>query len=156
MKDAQQALPPFTLYPGHLSDELSDHAAKVLPQQLCERIASNVEQSPSDLFAAVEEALTKGIEDFDASLIDAVYKLFPDGAATDWSDEYWKGPFYVYERIGRSKEDERFRSVRRAVVGTTALVAFVDKDSKYVWVASLGDSEAGERMFASPLEVAPF
>ena len=56
----------------------------MLPQRLCERIARNV-SSGDDLPAAVEEALAKGIREFDVSLINEVYNLFPEGAQTDWS-----------------------------------------------------------------------
>ena len=128
---------------GHYTDELSDYAAKVLPQQLCERIARNV-SSDDDLPAAVEEALLKGIREFDASLIDEVYNLFPEGAQTDWDDGFWDEPYWIFDALGgRSKESEKFRTARRAVVGTTTLVAFIDQAKENIWVASLGDSEAG-------------
>ncbi|KAL1667304.1 phosphatase 2C-like domain-containing protein, partial [Schizophyllum commune] len=132
----------IAIFDGHYTDELSDYAAKVLPQQLCERIARNI-SSDDDLPAAVEEALSKGIREFDASLIDEVYNLFPEGAQTDWDDGFWDEPYWIFDVLGgRSKESEKFRTARRAVVGTTALVAFIDQAKENVWVASLGDSEA--------------
>ncbi|KAL1744584.1 phosphatase 2C-like domain-containing protein [Schizophyllum fasciatum] len=130
------------IFDGHYSDELSDYAAKALPPQLCERIERRAAQAGGDLSAAVPTALSSGIQDFDRALIEEVYKLFPEGEETDWTDEYWDDEYYIYETIGRGKEDERFRTVRRATTGTAALVAFIDKAKKNIWVASLGDSEA--------------
>ncbi|TRM59488.1 phosphatase 2C-like domain-containing protein [Schizophyllum amplum] len=133
----------IAVFDGHYTDELSDYAAGVLPQQLCDRICTNASRNGfEDLSAAVEEALVKGIEDFDASLIDEVVQLFPEGSATDWADSFWDDTGEIFEIIGYSKEDPRFRAARRAVVGTTVLVGFVDKEKQNIWVASLGDSEA--------------
>ncbi|TRM55783.1 phosphatase 2C-like domain-containing protein [Schizophyllum amplum] len=133
----------IAVFDGHYTDELSDYAAGVLLQQLCDRICTNASRNGfEDLSAAVEEALVKGIEDFDASLIDEVMQLFPEGAATNWADPFWDDSGEVFEIIGYTKEDPRFRASRRALVGTTALVGFIDKEKQNVWVASLGDSEA--------------
>ena len=99
--------------------------------------------SDDDLPTAVEEALSKGIQDFDTALINAVYNLFPEGAETKWEDEHWDDAYYVYEAIGRDRDDERYRKARLANVGTTALIAFIERPKENIWVASLGDSEAG-------------
>ncbi|KAI5888300.1 protein serine/threonine phosphatase 2C [Schizophyllum commune H4-8] len=133
----------IAIFDGHYTDELSDYAAKVLPQQLCERISRNVSSTNAvDISAAVEEALIKGIEDFDASLLHDFLKHFPQGADTNWDDPLWDDSSEVFEIIGYTRDDPIFMAGRRTIVGSTALVCFVDKDKKNLWVASLGDSEA--------------
>ncbi|KAL1744580.1 phosphatase 2C-like domain-containing protein [Schizophyllum fasciatum] len=127
---------------GHYTDELSDYAAKVLPRQLCDRI-SRTSCDAADFSASVERAFIEGIEEFDASLLDDVLKHFPQGPDTDWDDPLWDDRGEVYEIIGYGKEDPIFCAVRRTIVGSTVIVAFVDKAKRNVWVASLGDSEAG-------------
>ena len=129
---------------GHYTDELSSYSAEVLPQQLCDRISRNISSGDAaDLSTVVEEALVKGIEDFDASLLDDVLKHFPQGADTDWDDPLWDDPAEVFEIFGFSREDPVFVAARRTIVGATALVGFIDREKKNLWVASLGDSEAG-------------
>ena len=124
---------------------MSDYAAKVLPQQLCERITRNVSSTnAADISAAVEQALIKGIEDFDASLLHDFLKHFPQGADTNWDDPLWDDPAEVFEIFGFSREDPVFVAARRTIVGATALVGFIDREKKNLWVASLGDSEAGK------------
>ena len=130
---------------GHYTDELSSYSAEVLPQQLCDRISRSISSGDAiDLSAVVEEALVKGIEDFDASLLDDVLKHFPQGVDTDWDDPLWDDPAEVFEIIGYSGDDPVFVAARRTIVGATVLVGFIDKQKRNLWVASLGDSEAGK------------
>ncbi|KAL1698494.1 phosphatase 2C-like domain-containing protein [Schizophyllum commune] len=134
----------IAIFDGHYTDELSSYSAEVLPQQLCDRISRNISSSDAaDLSTVIEEALVKGIEDFDTSLLDDVLKHFPQGADTDWDDPLWDDPAEVFEIIGYSKDDPVFVAARRTIVGATALVGFIDKQKRNLWVASLGDSEAG-------------
>ncbi|KAI5888299.1 protein serine/threonine phosphatase 2C [Schizophyllum commune H4-8] len=133
----------IAIFDGHYTDELSSYAANVLPQQLCDRISRNISSGGgADISTAVEEALVKGIEDFDASLLDNVLKHFPQGADTDWDDPLWDDPAEVFDIFGYSREDPVFVAARRTIVGSTALVGFIDREKKNLWVASLGDSEA--------------
>ncbi|KAL1717039.1 phosphatase 2C-like domain-containing protein [Schizophyllum commune] len=133
----------IAIFDGHYTDELSSYSAEVLPQQLCDRISRNISSGDAaDLSTVVEEALVKGIEDFDASLLDDVLKHFPQGADTDWDDPLWDDPAEVFEIIGYSRDDPVFVAARRTIVGATVLVGFIDKQKRNLWVASLGDSEA--------------
>ncbi|KAL1744581.1 phosphatase 2C-like domain-containing protein [Schizophyllum fasciatum] len=133
----------IAIFDGHYADDLSDYAGKVLPRQLCDRISRDVSLSDTtDMSSSVEKALIAGIEEFDASLLNDVLKHFPQGADTDWNDPFWDDSGEVYEVIGYSKEDPVFCAARRTIVGATALVAFIDRAKRNVWVASLGDSEA--------------
>ncbi|KAL1744585.1 phosphatase 2C-like domain-containing protein [Schizophyllum fasciatum] len=130
----------IAVFDGHYSSDLSEYAAQTLPRMLCERIESNLAQDPSDFSTAVEKALVEGIKEFDASLLADLFSAFPE---CSYSDEFWgnedEGTFEV---VGYSKRDERALAARRCLVGSTALVGFIDKAKKNIWVASLGDSEA--------------
>ncbi|KAJ7362261.1 hypothetical protein DFH08DRAFT_321263 [Mycena albidolilacea] len=120
---------------GHCGSQLSDFAAQKLPALLSERLrADNVD---------VEAVMKDTIEEFDRSLLLPLLGLFDEGE--DWSDPKWLNTeTEVYPRIGDpDKDDERYAAGMRATVGSTALIAFLDKQRKYLWVASLGDCDAG-------------
>jgi pyruvate dehydrogenase phosphatase len=120
---------------GHCGSQLSDFAAQKLPALLSERLrADNVE---------VEAVMKDTIEEFDRSLLLPLLALFDEGE--DWSDPKWLNTeTEVYPRIGYpDKDDERYAAGTRATVGSTALIAFLDKQRKHLWVASLGDCDAG-------------
>jgi len=91
----------------------------------------------------VTTALIEGIQEYDRTLIDDLVCMFPKGYDEDWAqwDDADDSPNNVFSVIG-VKGDEDFDVARRAVVGTTALVAFIDEKGENIWVASLGDSEA--------------
>ena len=122
--------------------DLSEYAAQTLPKMLCERIGKNVAQDPSDFSAAVERALVDGIKDFDESLLRDLFEVFPE---CSYNDEFWGNEDEgIFEVIGYSKRDERERAARRCLVGSTALIGFIDMAKRNIGVASLGDSEAGK------------
>ncbi len=88
--------------------------------------------------------MTEVIESFDISLLDRFTCLFDKDE--DFSDEKWRKDaknFIFWDYIG-IKGDAKFQAARSAVCGTTAVIGFITKDMKHVWVASLGDSDAGE------------
>jgi len=95
----------------------------------------------------VTAALVEGIQEYDKTLIDNLVSMFPKGYDEDWAqwDDADDAPNNVFSVIG-VKGDEDFEIARRAVIGTTALVAFIDKKGENVWVASLGDSEASRSL----------
>ncbi|KAF9068869.1 phosphatase 2C-like domain-containing protein [Rhodocollybia butyracea] len=136
------------LFDGHFSDELSEYASQTLPALLCARIEQTLAEKGCSLGDAVTESLIKGIEDYDRSLLyDGVINEFPQKDQTDWSDPVWHDQDEIWLVLGWLREHPKFQRARYAVVGTTALVAFIDKAKENVWVASLGDSDAflGER-----------
>ncbi|KAF9068882.1 phosphatase 2C-like domain-containing protein [Rhodocollybia butyracea] len=131
------------LFDGHFSDELSEYASQTLPALLCARIETTFAENGCSLGDAVTESLIKGIEDYDRSLLeDGVINEFPEKEQTDWSDPMWRDHDEVWLVLGWLREHPKFQRARYAVVGTTALVAFIDKAKENVWVASLGDSDA--------------
>ncbi|KAJ6614044.1 phosphatase 2C-like domain-containing protein [Mycena sp. CBHHK59/15] len=116
----------IAIFDGHFSAELSEHAAKLLPQFVADSF------DPADVDVA--GILTKIIEDFDQSLISNFIDLLPKYG---WSD------------ASREKADKAlgptagpcFQAGRLALVGTTVEIGIIDKKKENLWVVSLGDSD---------------
>ncbi|KAJ7506479.1 phosphatase 2C-like domain-containing protein [Mycena galericulata] len=122
----------IAIFDGHCGSDLAIFAAETLPALLAERLRHDVN---------VEAVLKETIEEFDRSLLLPVLKLFEEDE--DWSDEAWLDEAeQVFPVIGYNYGDESFRLGRRAALGCTALIAFLDKPRENLWVASLGDSDA--------------
>ncbi|KAJ6553863.1 phosphatase 2C-like domain-containing protein [Mycena sp. CBHHK59/15] len=124
----------LAIFDGHHTSELSDFASKTLPLMLSHRIREDVD---------VEAVMKDTIEEFDSSLLAEVTRLFNPGE--DFSDPRWLDRDENIHPVigGYTKEEPQFKAGRRAVVGTTALIAFIDKEATRIWVTSLGDSDAG-------------
>ncbi|KAJ7182448.1 phosphatase 2C-like domain-containing protein [Mycena crocata] len=122
----------IAIFDGHCGRDLAKYAAKTLPPLLAKRLRHGVD---------VEAVLKETIEEFDRSLLSPVLNLFEedeDWEHPDWSDEV----NVVFPIIGYDYTYKSFRLGRRAAVGCTALIAFLDKPLANLWVASLGDSDA--------------
>ena len=83
---------------------------------------------------AISKLLVEFIERFDASFISDLKALFPNGPESMLPDA-------VDAFINDS--GERALTVHRAIRGTTALIALTDPKAENLWVASLGDCQAG-------------
>ncbi|KAJ6511852.1 phosphatase 2C-like domain-containing protein [Mycena vulgaris] len=118
-------------FSGHSGSDLSTYAAESLPALTAERLREGVD---------VEVVLKETIEKFDRSLLRPVLDLFEE--SEDWSDDAWLDEAKILPVIGSKCEDESFRLGRRAALGCTALIVFLDQPRKNLWVASLGDSDA--------------
>ncbi|KAF9029246.1 protein serine/threonine phosphatase 2C [Hymenopellis radicata] len=125
----------IAIFDGHLTDELSEYASQELPLAIANRIAAGSTD--------IADIMKTAIENFDQSLLRNFTSLFEreDFSGANWDDDR-KGQG-IYSVVGY-KGEETFETVRRAVVGSTALIAFINKDRTKVWVASLGDSDAGK------------
>ncbi|KAF7350268.1 Protein serine threonine phosphatase 2C [Mycena venus] len=122
----------IAIFDGHCGSQLSEFAAEKLPVLLSERLRENVD---------VEAVMRDTIQDFDRSLLLPVLALFDENE--NWSDPKWLDTEReVYPRIGCTSKDERYKAGIRATVGSTALIAFLDRQRKHLWVASLGDCDA--------------
>ncbi|KAH7872128.1 phosphatase 2C-like domain-containing protein [Lentinula edodes] len=130
------------LFDGHHSDDLADYASKTLPPLLLERIQKTLFEKDCTLDEAVVTSFIQSIEEYDRWLIQGVIDEFPQKDQTDWSDPFWEDEREVFSVLGWLKEHPKFQRARYAVVGTTALIAFIDRAKENVWVASLGDSDA--------------
>lgn len=82
--------------------------------------------------------MTQVFVDFDAGVLHDLTKIFDEKPSSEWTTEeihhkiFWDEP-----EASTNKE-----AVRRAVFGSTALVGFIAKGGKDLWVASAGDREA--------------
>ncbi|KAF9034428.1 protein serine/threonine phosphatase 2C [Hymenopellis radicata] len=127
----------ISLFDGHCGYESAAYAADTLPQLLADHITQNIDKQD------IPTMMTEVIESFDISLLDKFTVLFDKDE--DFSDEKWHGDaaegFIFHKHLG-IKGDAKFHAARCAVTGTTAVIGFITKDRKHVWVASLGDSDA--------------
>ncbi|KAF9023703.1 protein serine/threonine phosphatase 2C [Hymenopellis radicata] len=113
-----------------------DYAAQQLPllleASITAALASRHENSHSQ--AALQHAFEKTFLEFDASIGETFMALFAAKPSADWT---MRAVINVME-----EDPENDKKARRAVYGTTAIVGFLTKDKKDLWVACLGDSEA--------------
>ncbi|KAF9034431.1 protein serine/threonine phosphatase 2C [Hymenopellis radicata] len=126
----------ISLFDGHCGYESAAYAVDTLPQLLADHITQNIDKQD------IPTMMTEVIESFDISLLDKFTVLFDKDE--DFSDEKWHGDaaegFIFHKHLG-IKGDAKFHATRCAVTGTTAVIGFITKDRKHVWVASLGDSD---------------
>ncbi|KAJ7692052.1 phosphatase 2C-like domain-containing protein [Mycena rosella] len=122
----------IAIFDGHCGSDLAIFAADTLPPVIAERLCNCVD---------VEAVLKETLEEFDQFLLSSVLELFDEDE--DWSDDKWLDlAEHVYPIIGYNYEYESFRLGRRAALGCTALIVFLDQSRTNLWVASLGDSDA--------------
>jgi pyruvate dehydrogenase phosphatase len=131
-------------YQGHLGDATVEHAAYHLPiivqESLYKVISGPGVPMPSS--EVVREMLSKGITAFDDAIAGDVLELFPGGLASlpSRSDEEIQA--VVNDFTGPSA-GANYKKARLCLYGTTALIALVDPAHENLWVANLGDCEAG-------------
>jgi pyruvate dehydrogenase phosphatase len=115
---------------------LSEFAAKRFPLHLAGTFTQAIVDYPTT--ESVTSAFRTAFATFDESL-SKVFEKIPD------KEGEWE-PYEVHEILGpkakASEPDSLFGAMRRAAVGTTALVGYINRSKKDLWVASLGDSEA--------------
>ncbi|KAF9028062.1 protein serine/threonine phosphatase 2C [Hymenopellis radicata] len=127
----------ISIFDGHLSSEVSEYASQNLPKAIAARISADMGPSLD-----IPHIMKTAIEEFDSSLLRNFTKLFDEGE--DFSHEKWNDKSEIYRVVGY-RGDQTFTDARLAIVGSTALVAFINRARTHVWVASLGDSDAGNR-----------
>jgi len=126
---------------GHGGHAAADFAVSMLPKMIADRL-TNSSRSTDDISRVLSEsirALDKEIEDGVTGLfandVDALARL-PQGAIDD--------------TVRRNHE-----KILLGMTGTTALVALIDEKTENLWIANLGDCQAGMcligYMFASML-----
>ncbi|KAF9009826.1 protein serine/threonine phosphatase 2C [Hymenopellis radicata] len=124
----------IAIFDGHLTAELSEYASQILPRAIADRISADIRGSLD-----IPHIMKSEIKRFDDSLLEKFTKRFAKGE--DFSDEKWNDPSELYAVIGY-RGSKTFDDSRLAIVGSTALIAFVNSARTHVWVASLGDSDA--------------
>ncbi len=138
---------------GHLGDATVEHAAYHLPIIVDELLHDLIPTSDAPLPAPdiVGDMLSSRITAFDNAIAGDVLDLFPGGieSLSDLTDEEVQAvvnDFAVPGGIGGSNgttAGANYKKARLCLYGTTALIALVDPEHENLWVANLGDCEAG-------------
>lgn len=124
---------------GHGGHETADLAVATLPQLLSDAIASS-----SRSVEAISKALGDAIRALDERINDGIRDLFPRDpeAFATLSDA-------EVDEIVRKNHDK----LLLGMTGSTALITLVDEAKENLWVANLGDCEAGTASnYSSPLQ----
>jgi len=118
-----------------------DHTVQNLPPKILQGLTDALAQLPSDteILApeVVEKVLIGSIEDFDNAMLSELLEVFPGGP-----DEIEK--LLNAEIAAVTNTPHNLPKVVRGMKGTTALISLVDPSGENLWVASLGDCQAGE------------
>jgi pyruvate dehydrogenase phosphatase len=132
--------------PGHLGDVTVEHAAYHLPiiirDFLREAFAQNVTRSP----AFISDLLSRSMTSFDEAIAGDVLDLFPGGleSLSSLSDEHIRRTINDITSGGVN-----YKKARLCMYGTTALVALVDPEHENLWIANLGDCQAGMSFYSA-------
>ena len=138
-----------SIFVGHAGHETVDYAMTELPHRIRSSLEVLLEEkagstsmpySPEIVSSLLGDTITK----FDKSLLEDLLSLFPgglDGALT-------LPDFHIQEILNDAdRGGQNLEKVRRCKRGSTALVSIVDPSGENLWVANLGDCEAGERIY---------
>jgi len=124
---------------GHLGDVTVEHVAHHLPIIVRDflRDADPSVYSPQ----AISELFTNAMLAFDDAIAHDVLDMF--GGSMEKLEEYTNAEIRDVindQHLGGAN----WRKVRLCMFGTTALVALVDPDHNDLWIANLGDCQAGK------------
>ena len=127
---------------GHIADATADHVSRHLPiiirEFLREAFADKAVGPITHTF--ISELLSRSMTSLDEAIANDVLDLFPGGleSLSTYSEEEIRQKINDVDNGGVNYE-----KVRLCMCGTTALVALVDPDHNNLWLANLGDSQAG-------------
>ena len=137
-------------YTGHLGDATVEHTAYHLPIIVTEHLEKHLSAADSPGAAVldpetVRSILSEAITSFDEAIAGDVLALFPGGLESlpSRTDEEIAAVINDFEGSGLN-----YKKAKLCMYGTTALVALVDPSHENLWVASLGDCEAGLSHFS--------
>jgi pyruvate dehydrogenase phosphatase len=127
---------------GHLGDVTVEHTAHHLPIIIRDFLREAYAQKPSRPVtpAFISDLLSRSMTSFDKAIADDVMDLFPGGleSLAALSDENIQHIINDFHHGGAN-----YQKARLCMYGTTALVALVDPDHENLWLANLGDCQAG-------------
>jgi pyruvate dehydrogenase phosphatase len=119
---------------GHAGHETADFAVSALPIQISAAVAN---ASKKDIPAI----LRRTIMSFDEKIASDIVTLFPEDVLPHLSiDEIAK---ITNDRDPKTGVGKNNQIILRGMRGTTALIVLVDKERENLWVANLGDCQAG-------------
>jgi pyruvate dehydrogenase phosphatase len=139
---------------GHLGDTTVEHAAHHLPVIVNELLHKLIPtpDAPLPTPDTIRHTLSKEITAFDNAIAGDVLELFPGGIESlpDLTDEEIQAVVNDFPVPGGAGSNgagagagANYKKARLCLYGTTALVALVDPAHENLWVANLGDCEAG-------------
>ena len=117
------------------------HIAANLPAQLQSALASLLVASERRIDPdAVSNLLSRAVTSYDDSLTKDLYDIFPGGLEElrKLSDDEIKAVIHDGAANGPNHA-----KVARCMQGSTVLVSLIDPNRDNIWVASLGDCQAG-------------
>jgi pyruvate dehydrogenase phosphatase len=137
---------------GHLGDATVEHAAHHLPiivQEVLDKLVPTPD-APLPAPDIVSDMLASRITAFDNAIAGDVLELFPGGidllpTRTDEEIQAVVNDFASLSGGSNGTAGANYKKARLCLYGTTALVALVDPTHENLWVANLGDCEAGTR-----------
>lgn len=114
---------------------------QALPGQIKQRLETTTSRHPD----CIAEDLADAIVAFDDSIAQDFLRLVPDPDTTSqMTDAQLAAMIHALE-----SSPEHSASINRCMHGTTALIALLDPSRQNLWVASLGDCQAGINLFFS-------
>lgn len=126
---------------GHAGGETVKHIAANLPGQLQSALIGLLAESEWRIEpVSISNLLSKAITSYDDSLTEDLYSIFPGGLEElrELSDDDVKTVIHDGATGGPNHA-----KVARCMQGSTVLVSLIDPDHDNIWVASLGDCQAG-------------
>lgn len=129
---------------GHLGDATVEHTAHHLPIIIQDFLSKEHARNPNLLSrpSVIANVLAHAISSFDRDIVRDVAQLFPnnslDAALDGLSDADIQATINDYDAGLRN-----YKKVQLCLYGTTALVALADPKREHLWVANLGDCQAG-------------
>lgn len=128
--------------PGHAGHDTVDYVSRTLPDIINSTLSLALENSNTNTLTplAISDILTHSIQSLDNRLTRELLRLFPDPSfIAQLSDDEISATVNDVESGGANSE-----IVARCMRGSTILVSLVDPPGSNLWVASLGDSQAGD------------
>jgi pyruvate dehydrogenase phosphatase len=132
---------PSWSHPGHLGDVTVEHVAYHLPIIIRDFLREALANDPSCEFTSelISDLFSRSIVAFDDAIANDVLDLFGGLDGLDsFSDVEIRNIINDQHNGGAN-----WKKARLCMYGTTALVALVDPDHRNLWVANLGDCQAG-------------
>lgn len=127
--------------PGHAGGETAKHVAENLPGQLQSALVGLLVESEWRINSvSISNLLSEVITSYDDSLMKDLYDLFPGGVEelNKLSDDEVKAVIRDSTTGGSNHA-----KVALCMQGSTVLLSLLDPNHDNVWVASLGDCQAG-------------
>lgn len=133
------------LVQGHGGHETVDHVLKHLPDLIESSISSSTFE-PSQL----PTFLSSAIQSIDNRITQDILGLVPNAIEEGSDDQGTVDLKRAEEALAKLSDEEvdaivekNHEVLLRGMTGTTALVAFVDKEKENLWIAHVGDCQAG-------------